>query len=195
MTTNISPQCCDQQPCTASRKSARRSFVYALTDANGVRYVGRSKDPVTRVTQHASSRTIVGEWLRGGIEQGQKPRLRILFSADSDAEAAVLEIAAIEAHRGPLLLNTQHSSGPIAVRETPCSLAIDIDSVGCRLRALRSARGIGLRQLARLSGVGPATISRIELGKCPEPTAEALVRVARILGTTCEYLLTGEGEP
>jgi transcriptional regulator with XRE-family HTH domain len=43
-------------------------------------------------------------------------------------------------------------------------------------------------QVARRAGVDPATYSRIESGEIENPSFEALVRIARVLGVSLEEL-------
>jgi transcriptional regulator with XRE-family HTH domain len=58
-----------------------------------------------------------------------------------------------------------------------------------RILKLRMKLGINQKQLAEASGITQATISRIESGKVKELRSEALLRLARALGVTMEYLL------
>lgn len=58
-----------------------------------------------------------------------------------------------------------------------------------RIKDLADARGISIAELERRSDVGNGTIRR--WGKTL-PTADKLQRVARLLNTTIDYLVTGE---
>ncbi len=60
-------------------------------------------------------------------------------------------------------------------------------SVGARIRALRTQRGISLRSLAQQLGISPSALSQIETGKAGL-SARRLYQVVNILGTTFEDL-------
>jgi transcriptional regulator with XRE-family HTH domain len=59
---------------------------------------------------------------------------------------------------------------------------------------VRQLAGISQRELARLSGVCAAHIQAIESGRIARPNAEALQRIAGVLGIRIEYLLSGNGK-
>lgn len=63
------------------------------------------------------------------------------------------------------------------------------ESIGQRLRRLRTKRGLSQRELAE-PGVSYAYISRIEAGT-RQPSVKALRKLARKLGVSAEYLETG----
>ena len=69
------------------------------------------------------------------------------------------------------------------------------ETVGERLRRLRSERGLSQRDLSS-PGVSYAYISRIEAG-ARRPSVKALRKLAEKLGVTAEYLETGSeiGQP
>ena len=52
-------------------------------------------------------------------------------------------------------------------------------------------RGMLVKELADLSGVPKGTIDHYLAEKCTAPIAENAVKIARSLGTTVEYLVTG----
>lgn len=64
-----------------------------------------------------------------------------------------------------------------------------------RLRAKRAESGLTQAQLARKSGVTRGAISQWETGDVQRVDATPLLRWARALGTTLEYLLEGETPP
>src|ERR671936_932393 len=64
-----------------------------------------------------------------------------------------------------------------------------VESVGQRLRRLRSERGLSQRELSE-PGVSYAYISRIEAG-ARTPSVKALRMLARKLGVSVDYLETG----
>lgn len=59
---------------------------------------------------------------------------------------------------------------------------------GKRLKALREERGLTQKELAEKLDLTPKAISFYELG-LREPSGDALIHMARILGTTTDYLL------
>lgn len=64
-----------------------------------------------------------------------------------------------------------------------------------RLAELRSRSKLSGRRLAELAQLkSPSHFNLIESGDRPTPSAQVLHAIARTLGTTVEYLLTGEGE-
>lgn len=63
-----------------------------------------------------------------------------------------------------------------------------MDTLGQRLRALRSAKGYGLRKAAELSGVSASTISRLERG-IGIVKADTLRRLATLYGVSLTDLL------
>jgi transcriptional regulator with XRE-family HTH domain len=66
-----------------------------------------------------------------------------------------------------------------------------MDSIGERLRTLRTSRGIGVRELARRVGVTPSLLSQMERGSV-NPSVVTLFRLAEALDTTTDYFF-GEG--
>src|SRR5690242_18058730 len=67
--------------------------------------------------------------------------------------------------------------------------------VGNRIRELRKQRGLTQGQIAAFAGVTRGWLSLVESGDTPNPGGERLDRVARILGVSSRYLLTGTDEP
>ena len=65
-------------------------------------------------------------------------------------------------------------------------------SVGCKLKAARSRRGMTMRTLADASGFSEGLISKIENGKAM-PSLLTLVRLAGALGVTPAWVLRGCG--
>lgn len=61
------------------------------------------------------------------------------------------------------------------------------------MRSLRKARGLTLDQLADQSGSSKSYVWELENKNPPRPSAEKLARIAQVLGTTIDYLLSGEG--
>lgn len=67
-----------------------------------------------------------------------------------------------------------------------------IDSIGMRVRSLRTARGLGLRELARRINVTPSMLSQIERSRV-NPSVGTLFRLAECLGTTTDYFFGSRG--
>lgn len=66
--------------------------------------------------------------------------------------------------------------------------------LGPRIAALRRAAGLSQGELARRLQVSPSAIGMYEQGR-REPSSEILVALARTLGVTVDYLLTGQASP
>lgn len=62
------------------------------------------------------------------------------------------------------------------------------------LQQARQSRGRSLTEIARRSGIDLASLSRLEAGKNPNPTFEALSRYAAALGLRLEVSLVDEVE-
>lgn len=65
------------------------------------------------------------------------------------------------------------------------------ESLGARLRALRKAQGKTLQQVADATGCTKAYIWELESRPGQRPTAERMLRLARHLGVSVEFLLEG----
>jgi len=64
-----------------------------------------------------------------------------------------------------------------------------------RLRVLREYTGLSARAISDLAGLTCTThLTKIESGDRVNPTGETLVLIARVFGTTVEWLVTGDGE-
>lgn len=63
-----------------------------------------------------------------------------------------------------------------------------------RIFALRTVAGLSSRELSTLVAGNPSYLAS---GKSQGsiPTADRAIAIARVLGTTAEYLVAGEGEP
>jgi HTH-type transcriptional regulator, cell division transcriptional repressor len=66
-------------------------------------------------------------------------------------------------------------------------------TISDRIKETRIARGLNASELARLVGVTPAAVSNWE-NNAITPRRTALEILARVLGVTVEYLLTGRSE-
>ncbi len=65
--------------------------------------------------------------------------------------------------------------------------------LGARIRAARLAQGLTQDQLARAVGVTRSAVAQWETGRAGQVGGN-LARIARFLGTSAAYLLTGEPE-
>src|SRR5579875_4078166 len=63
-----------------------------------------------------------------------------------------------------------------------------LDSVGERLRSLRTRRELTLAELAAATGISVSTLSRLESG-ARRPTLELLLPLARVHGVTLDELV------
>jgi transcriptional regulator with XRE-family HTH domain len=69
------------------------------------------------------------------------------------------------------------------------------DSLGSRVRYLRQLGGISASDLAHLAALKSRThVGLIENGTRQTPSGETVVAIARVLGTSAEWLITGEGD-
>ncbi len=69
-----------------------------------------------------------------------------------------------------------------------------VKQFGRRLRALRKEKGLSQTDLARLAGLHMMQVGKYERAE-GYPAAESLLGLARALGVTVDFLLTGENEP
>jgi|SRR6185437_9049883 len=68
--------------------------------------------------------------------------------------------------------------------------AVNPDSLGSRVRALREQRAITLTKFAESVRLTKGHLSQLEHGKC-QPTAPVIIRIAEALGCSTDLLLTG----
>lgn len=66
--------------------------------------------------------------------------------------------------------------------------------LGARIRTARLAQGLTQDQLARAVGVTRSAVAQWETGRAGQIGGN-LTRVARVLGTSAAYLLTGDQDP
>jgi transcriptional regulator with XRE-family HTH domain len=66
---------------------------------------------------------------------------------------------------------------------------MDEGQLGGRVRELREQKGLSLSELARQTGVSKGYLSQIERGDAINPSAQALYRIASVLGTSVAALL------
>ena len=63
--------------------------------------------------------------------------------------------------------------------------------IGPRIAALRRERGMSQAELAASIGLSPSALGMYEQGR-REPSADTMVALARALGVTTDFLLTGK---
>lgn len=68
------------------------------------------------------------------------------------------------------------------------------DHLGKRIREVRASRGWTLDQLAKEAGLTKGFLSQVENGKAPTPSGRVLLAIARALGASVDWLLTGKAE-
>ena len=71
----------------------------------------------------------------------------------------------------------------------------DVGTIGDRIRALRSARGLTQRELGRRVGVSAAALTQLESGTSKVPRGTVLDGMCRELHTNSAWLIFGTGEP
>ena len=166
-------------------------YVYALNDpTTGVRrYVGKSINPAKRMASHRSESAAkpIREWL---LSLSSDPLLEILGEYPSETEALLAEQEWIERSRadGYKLLNAL-ILGPDRRRPPPRRL---FSGFGTRVLERRKALGMNQLALSRASGVDQGTLARIENDPKRGCTASRAVLIARVLGVSVEWLVTGE---
>jgi len=167
-------------------------YVYALAAPGTTepRYIGRSVDPVGRIREHGhrSAAKRIREW----IASVGCPELIILRECATEPEAQLAERAAIAAARlqGHDLLNSTFGGEAPRPDREPIP-----QGLGERIVQARRALGITATELACRADICQPNISRIENGH-RGPSALTAVKLARVLGVTTEWLVTGgESEP
>lgn len=66
-------------------------------------------------------------------------------------------------------------------------------NIGLRIRQLRELRGMTQVQVAAALGISAPSMSQIETGSTKLPRPTTLMKLAEVLETNQQYLLTGEG--
>lgn len=68
------------------------------------------------------------------------------------------------------------------------------ETLGSRIKALRTGKGLTLEQLAEKSGSAKSYIWELENRNTQNPSAEKLAKIAVVLEVTTDYLLGGNVE-
>ena len=66
---------------------------------------------------------------------------------------------------------------------------MDMFDVGMRILLARRKRGLRQGAVAKLAGISPKQMSQIETGKRPGVQAVTIVKIARVLHVSTDYLL------
>ena len=72
-------------------------------------------------------------------------------------------------------------------------MALDVDVLGCRIRAAREESGASLSALAQSAGIAKSYLLKLERGEVPNPGLATLSSVARALELTLGQLLAPPG--
>lgn len=163
-------------------------YVYALLEPSGdeIRYIGKSSNPARRLASHMSksSSPAVREW----IAVVGRPEVRILGTFTDETGALLSEQEWIKKLRvSGRLLNVAIHEEPVSVERVPGFVGF-----GDRCRARRTELGITQLGLAHRAGVSQPCLSRAEAMNTGGLTAETAIRLARVLGVSVEWLITGE---
>lgn len=68
-----------------------------------------------------------------------------------------------------------------------------MSSVAERVRTIRLRAGLSARELSELAGVSNAYVTLLESGRRSAPSHEIVSSIARVLGTTSDWLSQGIG--
>lgn len=68
-------------------------------------------------------------------------------------------------------------------------------SIGSRVKAARLAKGLKQGELAAKIGIKQASLSEIEHGHTRQPAGDTLLKIAKVLETSPNWLQTGHGSP
>lgn len=69
-----------------------------------------------------------------------------------------------------------------------------MQSIGCRIRQIREQKGISQVVFAKALNTSQTTIVKWECDKS-QPSIQAVLRICKFGGVTCDWLLTGNGLP
>lgn len=161
-------------------------YIYALCepDTGEPRYIGVSVNPVRRLAGHyeAPATKKLGDWITSLTAPAS---IKILGESEVREDALREESRLIDAFsRSGRLLNTANV-------HRSASAPLEVSGLGEMVRSLREELGLSGLELHRRSGVKQPTISCIESGRQHDIMGSSLISLARVLGVSAEYLLTG----
>lgn len=67
-------------------------------------------------------------------------------------------------------------------------------TLGARLKQARNLTKVAAADLGTWAGLSRGTVGMIENGSRPDPSGTTVAKLATALGTTTDWLLTGEGD-
>lgn len=164
-------------------------YVYALCSpgTGEIRYIGKSSCPKDRLLSHMSEHasSAVRSWLR---EVRYRAELRVLEEHETEESALEAEKLLVEKHWSGRLLNSYSSAG----KKFGGNKTLRWSGFGDRLREVRKSRGMTTTRLQEITGIHNGSISKMESRVDTCVTAESAVLLAKALGVSVEYLVTGE---
>lgn len=163
-------------------------FVYALRQpgTDEIRYIGKSDDPVSRARAHMSDRSseAMREWMRS---IRYRPVLDILEEHPTEDLALQAEERLVSEHWSGRLLNSFSQAGV-----KPGKKRVRFEGFGFRLHETRKSKGLTMQQLQEMTGIGQSAISKIERSNSAAVEAATAHLLAKALGVTTDWLITGE---
>jgi len=165
-------------------------YVYALIDPRdeSIRYVGKSSNPARRLATHMSRAAAPA--MRSWIALIGRPTVRILEELADETAALLAEQAWItEIGATYALLNVAHDADAAAVESLE---ETSFHGFGSRCVVRRKSLGLTQRELARRACVSQPALSAAECCETTRLGTDAAVRIARALGCSVEWLVTGE---
>lgn len=72
------------------------------------------------------------------------------------------------------------------------SIGTKVPRLGTRVQKLRTAAGLSCEQLSKLAGMSPSYIGNLERGDIQSPSARTLLKIAKALGVSMEFLVSGK---
>jgi transcriptional regulator with XRE-family HTH domain len=73
------------------------------------------------------------------------------------------------------------------------SIGTKVPRLGTRVHKLRTAAGLSCEQLSKLAGMSPSYIGNLERGDIQSPSARTLLKIAKALRVSMEFLVSGKG--
>jgi DNA-binding XRE family transcriptional regulator len=126
----------------------------------------------------------MGNWLNG---LKSPPIVKVLFSSEDPSEVEKSEKQLIHGLSiGGRLLNVMHVAKLVPVNQK------NFSGIGERVFARRKALGLSQSDVSRLTGIAQAAISFLEGEHRSQMLSDDVVRLAKVLNTTVEFLVTGE---